>query len=782
MANANSTSGRLAPKDQREQSIADPPASKAPPIEAQLLVGAEEIRKLTAGVVDLQHSMQRTGLQKPTFSSGASQLQQLQSEDDYAAKSEKFAGANSPNGAVAPICKTGASNRAHKYVFSIWYACRHGREERVNILLERGVDVDARDAHHQNATPLQWACKFGHTDIAKKLISRGASVNTIDNDGNSPLHLAAGAGGSLELVRLLLEEAAETRIKNREGHMPAKVARLADRVDFAELIERWKPCGGFSDLREAPFEFQRAEEGSLTFTLPPPEAPPPVPRPVKWVTPLEAKSREHQARIAQQLQTQQGLLNLKESRLGKDHPSIAVTLRRIAMLLRELGIRRRPDAIQHLQRSLDIQERSLASLESLRAKSLEAAASQASEEDKGSLNLMQGPHINQNKAPLGGRLLDAVRLGREQLADTLEELAELQSAQGEFLVAEGMLRRSLDAIACMPREASLLGFSGESKRSNRPHIRTASTQTNLGLVLRALGREDEARTCLREALQIIEERFGEHLHTAELLEHLAAGYDKDNIREDGNNNINGTIASKKTRGDLRAKAAILRERALEIISEKQPGTIAHVEAQESLAGTYYSLHKFEQSKALFESALRLREHLKQSMPEEDTSETRQSTRSKADNLGESERDVGFVTKVELRATSIGHTVDDVIGRLQQREYARLAKEGLSKADNLNSLRKSGEDSMETQETSEVEGDLLDALPGPQVLMQEDVLQGYRNLASAEIQHVRKSKREWKRKKKALARRRRKLEALRRADDRKYVRERAQRLMEGREDE
>ena len=35
------------------------------------------------------------------------------------------------------------------------------------------------------------------------------------------------------------------------------------------------------------------------------------------------------------------------------------------------------------------------------------------------------------------------------------------------------------------------------------------------------------------------------------------------------------------------------------------------------------------------------------------------------------------------------------------------------------------------------------------------------------------------KKRAAAKRRRKLKAMRRADDRKYVRERAQRLMEGR---
>ena len=29
------------------------------------------------------------------------------------------------------------STRKHKYIFSIWYACRHGRQERVEELYER---------------------------------------------------------------------------------------------------------------------------------------------------------------------------------------------------------------------------------------------------------------------------------------------------------------------------------------------------------------------------------------------------------------------------------------------------------------------------------------------------------------------------------------------------------------------------------------------------------------------------------------------------------------------
>jgi tetratricopeptide (TPR) repeat protein len=547
---------------------------------------------------------------------------------------------------------------------------------------------------------------------------------------------------------------------------------------------------------------------------------------------------------------------LKESRLGAHHASIAVTLQRSAALLRDLGVRRRPEAIALLQRSVDIFEKNLAALEAVRAKKREAAdaALDAAREmknkqavaeavaaapaaarrtgEENSLDLLRDPQSGDLLVPMGSNLIDTVRLRREQLADALEELAELQSAQGEFLAAEALLRRSIGAVSCMPApahhhhhhhrhhsEALPTDIYDELAAQNaapppptallqqRPHIRLAATQTNLGLVLRALGREDEARACLIAGLQIIEDRFGEHLHTAELLEHIAAGYDQKVVGVGGNGSDGGkSVHGEPTpspydppAADLRAKAALLRERALEIITDQHPGSLAHAEAQESLAGTYFALKKFEQSKALFQSALRLREHLKlgaTSILVRAAAQQQQGTPQAMMVLGEP------LTKHELRPIDIGHTVDDVVNRLQRRDVARRAQQqlelssarnktgGLVAADPDDDGIDVGDPDPDARDAQETHGDDDDGddddypivLPGPRVLMEEDILQGYRNLASAEIQQIKVSKREWKKKKRAVAKRRRKLEAMRLADDRKYVRERAQRLMEGREDE
>jgi ankyrin repeat protein len=70
----------------------------------------------------------------------------------------------------------------------------------VQLLLDRGADVDARD--FLGATPLGWAALRGHKNVAALLLARGALVNARALSGKTPLHLAATAGKK-ELVSLL---------------------------------------------------------------------------------------------------------------------------------------------------------------------------------------------------------------------------------------------------------------------------------------------------------------------------------------------------------------------------------------------------------------------------------------------------------------------------------------------------------------------------------------------------------------------------------------------------
>ena len=293
LSSVSATPSSPSPSSPSSPSSLSPTHVPDPYLEQQLAEGTTEINHLVSSISNLGVEINRPKGKHDDVTGDGDQDSSNKTVSIRAKKVAEYTGGH-----------TGASSRAHKYIFSIWYASRYGRLERVQILLERNTPVDALDTNHLNCTALHWSCKFGHLDIARLLIRRGAGVNKIDDDGNSPLHLAAGTGGSLPLVRLLLENAAEIRLLNSEKHDAAKVARMADKIPFAELIERWKPCGGFTDLRGATFEFQRASEASLTFTLPPVLQPKPPPKPIKWVTPSEEINEKHYATIQRDLATQ----------------------------------------------------------------------------------------------------------------------------------------------------------------------------------------------------------------------------------------------------------------------------------------------------------------------------------------------------------------------------------------------------------------------------------------------------------------------------------------------
>jgi ankyrin repeat protein len=83
-----------------------------------------------------------------------------------------------------------------------------GRESVVQLLLEKGADVNAQGGQYGNA--LHAAVVGGHKGIVKLLIEKGADVNARGPYG-TPLQ-AASFRGHEELVRLLLEKGADPNL------------------------------------------------------------------------------------------------------------------------------------------------------------------------------------------------------------------------------------------------------------------------------------------------------------------------------------------------------------------------------------------------------------------------------------------------------------------------------------------------------------------------------------------------------------------------------------------
>jgi len=85
-------------------------------------------------------------------------------------------------------------------------AAESGRFAMVELLLERGAQIELRDNSKQTA--LHCAARAGHNGIVTLLLDKKAQIDVQDNSGDTPLHCAAH-NDKVEAARLLLERGAQ---------------------------------------------------------------------------------------------------------------------------------------------------------------------------------------------------------------------------------------------------------------------------------------------------------------------------------------------------------------------------------------------------------------------------------------------------------------------------------------------------------------------------------------------------------------------------------------------
>ena len=88
-------------------------------------------------------------------------------------------------------------------------ASYEGHDKIVQIWLDRGAEIDARDV--SGRTALQIASSEGHNQIVEMLLDRGANVNARDDSGNTALH-AASSRGHDKIVQILLDRGAKSKV------------------------------------------------------------------------------------------------------------------------------------------------------------------------------------------------------------------------------------------------------------------------------------------------------------------------------------------------------------------------------------------------------------------------------------------------------------------------------------------------------------------------------------------------------------------------------------------
>jgi ankyrin repeat protein len=112
-------------------------------------------------------------------------------------------------------------------------AAARGDLPRVQALLERGADVEQRDANGRTAVLA--ATAGNHVSVVQALIARGADVNAQDQQRDSAF-LLAGARGHTDIVRATLAAGADLKSTNRYGGTALIPACHHGHVDTVRLL------------------------------------------------------------------------------------------------------------------------------------------------------------------------------------------------------------------------------------------------------------------------------------------------------------------------------------------------------------------------------------------------------------------------------------------------------------------------------------------------------------------------------------------------------------------
>jgi ankyrin repeat protein len=113
---------------------------------------------------------------------------------------------------------------------AITWAAFSGHTEVVELLLQRGADIDAGGT--ENKPALTWAISGNHHETAAALLSRGASLEVKDDNGRTPVDYAEHNPGMMAMIEDRRAELAEhERLHGVAAQEAAARAAAASRLE-----------------------------------------------------------------------------------------------------------------------------------------------------------------------------------------------------------------------------------------------------------------------------------------------------------------------------------------------------------------------------------------------------------------------------------------------------------------------------------------------------------------------------------------------------------------------
>jgi ankyrin repeat protein len=130
------------------------------------------------------------------------------------------------------------NDKDHNGWTALHCACWHGHDDIAELLLDHGADIDATTGAKQ--TPL--LCAWSELSTTKLLLGRGSSVNAVNQNGDTALHIACycRTGGSIKCAEELLAHGADTSIKNNVGKTPLNLAQDCKHQSIIDLLMKHK--------------------------------------------------------------------------------------------------------------------------------------------------------------------------------------------------------------------------------------------------------------------------------------------------------------------------------------------------------------------------------------------------------------------------------------------------------------------------------------------------------------------------------------------------------------
>ena len=138
-----------------------------------------------------------------------------------------------PNGATDnEYLNAGSEEQEEKS--ELWNAAFHGRTEKVKRLLEYRADIEEKN-WEDNATALHGAAERGKKEIVQLLLDKGSNIDATQVHGYTPLSLASKRG-HMAVVQLLLDNGAGIFARTSSGQTPEDLASSHGQGEVAALL------------------------------------------------------------------------------------------------------------------------------------------------------------------------------------------------------------------------------------------------------------------------------------------------------------------------------------------------------------------------------------------------------------------------------------------------------------------------------------------------------------------------------------------------------------------